>query len=72
MHLLEVNAFPDFRQSGEEGREVVEGLWKGVLGVVLRGVDGDGGFFGNMGDQEGHHGNDWGMEKILDVDMGLR
>lgn len=29
VHLLEFNAYPDFAQSGEEGRRVVEGLWRG-------------------------------------------
>lgn len=30
--LLEINAFPDFAQSGrEEGREVVEGFWEAVI-----------------------------------------
>ncbi len=57
VHLLEVNAFPDFKQSGQnEGKGVVEGLWKGVLGIVLRGAGGDGGFFGMLGDEEGHEG----------------
>ena len=38
--LLEVNAFPDFRQTGEECKGVVEGLMEGVVEV------GVGGFFG--------------------------
>ncbi|TVY31720.1 putative tubulin--tyrosine ligase, partial [Lachnellula occidentalis] len=33
--LLEVNAFPDFRQTGEELRGVVEGLWDCVVGRVV-------------------------------------
>ncbi|KAF2863789.1 tubulin-tyrosine ligase, partial [Piedraia hortae CBS 480.64] len=34
--LLEVNAFPDFRQSGEEAKWVVEGLLGGVVDVGVR------------------------------------
>jgi hypothetical protein len=33
--LLEVNAFPDFKQTGEELNEVVEGLWEGVVDVAV-------------------------------------
>ncbi|KAL8716262.1 MAG: hypothetical protein Q9220_000167 [cf. Caloplaca sp. 1 TL-2023] len=79
-HLLEVNAFPDFAQSGSEGKEVIQGLWKCVLEVVLQG-DGHGGegFFskkdlGGISDsrlaEEGL--GTWGMTKVLDLDMGRR
>lgn len=78
VHLLEFNAYPDFAQSGMEGKKVVEGLWRGVLEVVLKG-DGDGGegFFGEL-KNEGGEGNageverGWGLEKVLDLDMGRR
>ena len=69
VYLLEVNAFPDFKQSGAEMRDVVAGLWEAVvrLGVVpfFRGDrdhddndndgGGDGGGDGGMGldDEEG-------------------
>lgn len=34
--LLEINAFPDFAQSGaEEGREVVEGFWDDVIRIAV-------------------------------------
>ena len=34
--LLEINAFPDFAQSGqEEGREVIEGLWDEVIRIAV-------------------------------------
>lgn len=38
--LLEVNAFPDFRQTGDELKGLVGGLWESVVGRVV------GGFFG--------------------------
>ncbi|KAL8756498.1 MAG: hypothetical protein Q9199_002904 [Rusavskia elegans] len=77
VHLLEVNAFPDFKQSGkEEGRSVVEGLWRGVLGVVLMGAAEGGGFFGLLSGESGAGKDDverkWGMQEVLDLDMGRR
>ncbi|KAI4221357.1 MAG: hypothetical protein L6R36_006963 [Xanthoria steineri] len=84
VHLLEVNAFPDFKQSGpEEGRGVVEGLWRGVLGVVLMGDGKSEGFFGVLhgestggkcGGKEakGDVERKWGMKEVLDLDMGRR
>lgn len=80
--LLEVNAFPDFAQGGVEGREVVRGVWEGVVGMV-------GGFFGvggkgggeelagkkelGEGKGEGEGGEErWGMRKVLDIDLGRR
>ncbi|KAL8752597.1 MAG: hypothetical protein Q9184_005677, partial [Pyrenodesmia sp. 2 TL-2023] len=79
VHLLEFNAYPDFAQSGEDGRRVVEGLWRGVLEIVLNG-DGQGGegFFAGrgIGRENGDGGEGtaerWGMEKVLDLDMGRR
>lgn len=67
--LLEVNAFPDFRQSGEEGRGVVQGFWRGVVGCV-------GGFWGGRGDGKGVGEVDGdgeeriGMVRVLEMDMG--
>jgi len=71
--LLEVNAFPDFRQSGEEGGGVVEGVWRGVVRVV-------GGFWGEGAEGverekrgeggEGEGEEIEGMVRVLEVDMG--
>ena len=59
--LLEVNAFPDFRQSGSVGEEVVKGFWEEVIGVAV------GGFFDSeMKREEGR------LRKVLDVDLGRR
>ncbi|KOS23154.1 putative tubulin--tyrosine ligase [Escovopsis weberi] len=66
--LLEVNAFPDFKQTGGELRDVVEGFWRGV---VRRAVVP---FFGAEGgaeeDMEGAEGRD--MVLVRDVDLGRR
>ena len=61
--LLEVNAFPDFRQTGDELKGLVEGLWGGVVEV------GVGSFFD--GEREGE-GEGSQMVKVLDVDLGRR
>ena len=68
VYLLEVNAFPDFAQSGDAGWSVVKELWEGVMALVLRemGVA----FSKAEGDGEGDYGV--GMEKVLDVDLGRR
>jgi hypothetical protein len=34
--LLEVNAFPDFRQTGDELKGLVQGLWADVVDVMVR------------------------------------
>jgi len=62
-YLLEVNAFPDFRQTGSELSGMIEGLFEGVVnrGVVpFFGVKGEGG------------DRDDGMVKVLDIDLGRR
>ncbi|KAK0824853.1 hypothetical protein LTR73_007406 [Friedmanniomyces endolithicus] len=59
--LLEVNAFPDFGQTGEELRGVVRGLVEGVVEVGVMP------FFGLGGRQEGGE-----MVKVLDIDLGRR
>ena len=66
--LLEVNAFPDFGQTGGELMDVVKGVWEGVVRVAVRGffrVEGDA-----KEDAEGEEERMSGMRKVLDVDMG--
>ncbi|KAF2133120.1 tubulin-tyrosine ligase [Dothidotthia symphoricarpi CBS 119687] len=58
--LLEVNAFPDFGQTGEGLRGVVGGLMGSVVGVAV------GGFFGVGGEGGGD------MVEVLDLDLGRR
>lgn len=58
--LLEVNAFPDFKQSGEVGRGVVKGFWERVVGLAV------GSAFGAAEEDTRE------MVKVLDVDLGRR
>ncbi|KAF5634331.1 tubulin-tyrosine ligase [Fusarium sp. NRRL 25303] len=63
--LLEINAFPDFKQTGGDLKEIVSGFWKGVLrhGVAP--------FFGvehSIKDQEGAED----MVPVRKVDLGRR
>jgi tubulin--tyrosine ligase len=62
--LLECNAFPDFRQTGEELMGVVKGVWEGV---VERAV---GEFFGV--EVEAGKGGEGKMVLVRDVDLGRR
>lgn len=62
--LLECNAFPDFKQTGEELRGLVEGLWKGAVDVAV------GEFFGLDG-REGR-GEEGEMVLVRDIDLGRR
>ncbi|KAI9825616.1 MAG: hypothetical protein M1832_000960 [Thelocarpon impressellum] len=68
--LLEVNAFPDYKQTGEELREVVGGLWEGVVQTAVLPF-----FFPAEEEKrekrEGEKGNDR-MVQVLDIDLGLR
>ena len=60
--LLEINAFPDFKQSGQSLRSVVRGFWDAVIRHAVAP------FFGlhckiEAGEQ---------MAKVLDIDLGRR
>lgn len=63
--LLEVNAFPDFRQTGDELWGVVAGVWEGVMEKAV------GEFFGvrTAGKVERKEGE---MVLVRDVDLGRR
>lgn len=61
--LLEVNAFPDFKQSGIEGERVVRGIWEAAIKIAV------GGFFG-LGSRVEEKG--LGVRKVLDIDIGRR
>lgn len=59
--LLEVNAFPDFGQTGEDHADVVEGLWEGVVDVAVKP------FFGGEAKVA-----DGGMVEVRKIDLGRR
>jgi tubulin--tyrosine ligase len=59
-YLLEINAFPDFKQTGDELKGVVEGLWEAVVGVSV------GDFFGIETEK------DENLVRVRDVDLGRR
>ena len=65
--LLEVNAFPDFKQSGGDLKDVVQGLWNGVVGVAVKGF-----FRSQSREDEREDDGSLGMRKVLDVDLGRR
>ncbi|KAG6361596.1 hypothetical protein INS49_009823 [Diaporthe citri] len=62
--LLEVNAFPDFKQTGDDLRDVVAELWQGA---VSRGVAPFVGVESGSGS-----GKEDGMVLVRDVDLGRR
>ncbi|KAK9793134.1 putative Survival protein SurE-like phosphatase/nucleotidase domain-containing protein [Seiridium cardinale] len=68
--LLEVNAFPDFKQTGDELKQLVEGLWEGVMGIAV------GRFFGVKGAEAGKEANgearDERLVHVRKVDLGRR
>ncbi|KAI1132909.1 survival protein sure-like phosphatase/nucleotidase [Nemania abortiva] len=68
VYLLEVNAFPDFRQTGDELKGLVAGLWREVLGRAVAG------FFGNRMGRGGQGGeNEEAPEQLVlvrRVDLG--
>jgi tubulin--tyrosine ligase len=60
--LLEVNAFPDFRQTGEELRGIVGRLWEDVVDVAVAG------FFAREGEEK----EEADMVLVREVEMGRR
>lgn len=65
--LLEVNAFPDFKQTGDDLKGVVEGFWRGAVrlgvGPWANGVAAD------SGEKEGSKED---LVLVRDVDLGRR
>ena len=59
--LLEVNAFPDFSQTGTDLQEVVQGLWTVTVGMVVRS------FFGVEAPRSTSD-----MIEVLNLDLGRR
>ncbi len=63
--LLEVNAFPDFKQTGEELRGLIQGLWEGVVDLAVAP------FFGVEG-AKSEDASENGMVLVRDLDLGRR
>lgn len=62
--LLEVNAFPDFRQTGDELSGMIEGLFEGVVDKAIKPS------FDLAAEDEGNENEN--MVKVLDIDLGRR
>ncbi|KAF2236708.1 tubulin-tyrosine ligase [Viridothelium virens] len=60
--LLEVNAFPDFKQTGEDLKDVVQGLFEEVIDVAVKPFFGIEGKAPTMGM----------MRQVLNLDLGRR
>lgn len=63
--LMEVNAFPDFAQTGGELQDLVKGLMEDVVDVAIKP------FFGVEEEKKHSRGND-GLVQVLDIDLGKR
>ncbi|KAM0714367.1 hypothetical protein Q7P37_010154 [Cladosporium fusiforme] len=63
--LMEVNAFPDFAQTGGELQALVRGLMEDVVDVAIKP------FFG-VGEQSQPAGSKDGLVEVLDIDLGKR
>ncbi|KZM27014.1 uncharacterized protein EKO05_0004986 [Ascochyta rabiei] len=61
-YLLEVNAFPDFRQTGDELSGMIEGLFEGVVDKAISP------YFGTKREEE----SKTDMVQVLDIDLGRR
>lgn len=64
-YLLEVNAFPDFRQTGDELKGLVEGLFEGVVNIVIKP-------FFELGDGNKQDTGKAKLVQVLDIDLGRR
>lgn len=63
--LMEVNAFPDFAQTGGELQDLVKGLMEDVVDVAIKP------FFG-VEEENKHSQGDDGLVQVLDIDLGKR
>lgn len=57
--LLEVNSYPDFKQTGDELSGLIDGLFEGVVDVAVKPF--------LTGVKEGTAKN---MEKVLEIELG--
>ena len=63
--LLEVNAFPDFKQSGEDLKDVVHDLWDAIIGMTVQDFFGSSTEAGKLQEEE-----KLGMRQVLNIDLG--
>ena len=65
--LLEVNAFPDFKQSGEALEAVIQNLWNAIVGIAVK-------RYFTPDDEAGRWSEEqkFRMRRVLDVDLGRR
>jgi tubulin--tyrosine ligase len=63
VYLLEVNAFPDFAQTGDELNSIVQGLFEEVVDVAIKP------FFGLSTEEEQSEKRER-MALALDIDLG--
>ena len=62
--LLEVNSFPDFRQTGEDLKGIIEGLFDDVVKIAIKPMF--------ELDENAQRQENTNMERVLDIDLGLR
>lgn len=62
--LLEVNSFPDFRQTGDDLKGIIEGLFGDVIKIAIKPMF--------ELDEDTRHQENTSMERVLDIDLGLR
>jgi tubulin--tyrosine ligase len=63
VYLLEVNAFPDFAQTGDELNSIIQGLFEEVVDVAIKP------FFGLSTEEEQSKKRE-NMALALDIDLG--
>jgi tubulin--tyrosine ligase len=63
VYLLEINAFPDFAQTGDELNSIVQGLFEEVVDVAIKP------FFG-LSTEEEQSAERENMALALDIDLG--
>ena len=64
--LMEVNAFPDFAQTGGELQDLVKGLMEDVVDVAIKP------YFGVEEKESKRSQGDDGLVQVLDIDLGKR
>lgn len=61
VYLLEVNAYPDFKQTGDELSELIGRLFEQIVAIAVKP-------FFRLGPPESGEADD--LEKVLDIELG--